>query len=195
VTEAQEPGGVRAAGSAAPGGTRAPSRGSALARFCAAVDRLNRWVGLFWGFTIVFITLAVIYEVLARTVFGAPTQWGNETTIYLSAMAYLLAGGYALLHRRHVRIDVLYERLSPRVRARLDGFTFLFFAAYVLTLIWVGGADAWSSFQMGETTSTPWNPPIWPVKMAIPAAGVLLLLQGIANLVRDFGWAPSDVPA
>jgi TRAP-type mannitol/chloroaromatic compound transport system permease small subunit len=48
---------------------------------------------------------------------------------------------------------------------------------------------------MGETTSTPWNPPIWPVKMAIPAAGVLLLLQGIANLVRDFGWAPSDVPA
>ena len=40
--------------------------------------------------------------------------WGNETTIYLSAMAYLIAGGYALLHRRHVRIDVIYEALSPR---------------------------------------------------------------------------------
>ena len=86
-------------------------------------------------------------------------------------MAYLLAGGYALLHRRHVRIDVIYEALSPRTRARLDAFTFVFFVAYVLTLIWAGGIDAWNSFQIGETTSTPWNPPIWPVKAAIPLAG------------------------
>jgi TRAP-type mannitol/chloroaromatic compound transport system permease small subunit len=89
-----------------------------------------------------------------------------------------------------VRIDVLYEALSPRARVRLDAFTFIFFLAYALTLIWVGGADAWNSFQIGETTSTPWNPPIWPVKLAIPAAGILLLLQGIANLIRDFGWVP-----
>ena len=164
---------------------------SVLARACDLVDRINEWSGLFWGFTIVFVTLAVLYEVVARTLFGAPTEWGNETTIYLSAMAYLLAGGYALLHRRHVRIDVLYEALSKRTQVRLDAFTFLFFLAYVLTLIWVGGADAWNSFQIGETTSTPWNPPIWPVKLAIPAAGVLLLLQGIANLLRDLGWVRS----
>ena len=105
-------------------------------------------------------------------------------------MAYLLAGGYALLHRRHVRIDVIYEALSPRIRARLDAFTFVFFVAYMLTLIWYGGVDAWNSFQIGETTSTPWNPVIWPVKAAIPAAGLLLLLQGISNLIRDLGWAP-----
>ena len=105
-------------------------------------------------------------------------------------MAYLLAGGYALLHRRHVRIDVIYEALSPRMRARLDAFTFVFFVAYMLTLIWYGGVDAWNSFQIGETTSTPWNPVIWPVKAAIPAAGLLLLLQGISNLIRDLGWAP-----
>jgi TRAP-type mannitol/chloroaromatic compound transport system permease small subunit len=103
-------------------------------------------------------------------------------------MAYLLAGGYALLHRRHVRIDVIYEALSPRTRARLDAFTFVFFLAYMLTLIWFGGSDAWNSFAIGETTSTPWNPVIWPVKAAIPAAGLLLLLQGFSNLFRDLGW-------
>jgi TRAP-type mannitol/chloroaromatic compound transport system permease small subunit len=160
----------------------------ALERFCDAVDRLNEWAGLFWGFTIILVTLAVLYEVIARTVFGAPTNWGNETTIYLSAMAYLLAGGYALLHRRHVRIDVIYETLSPRTRARLDAFTFVFFLAYMATLIWFGGVDAWNSFAIGETTSTPWNPVIWPVKAAIPAAGLLLLLQGFSNLFRDLGW-------
>jgi len=166
-----------------------PTKGP-LERACDLVDRINEWAGLFWGFTILLVTAAVLYEVVSRTVFGTPTQWGNETTIYLSAMAYLLAGGYALLHRRHVRIDVLYEALSPRARVRLDAFTFIFFLAYVLTLIWAGGIGAWDSFQIGETTSTPWNPPIWPVKFAIPAAGILLLLQGIANLIRDFGWVP-----
>ena len=170
-----------------------PPKTGALERFCDRIDRLNEWAGLFWGFTIVLVTLAVLYEVAARTLFGAPTSWGNETTIYLSAMAYLMAGGYALLHRRHVRIDVIYEALKPRARARLDAFTFVFFVAYMLTLIWVGGVDAWNSFQIGETTSTPWNPVIWPVKAAIPAAGVLLLLQGISNLVRDLGWAPGGV--
>jgi TRAP-type mannitol/chloroaromatic compound transport system permease small subunit len=161
-----------------------------LERACDLIDRINEWAGLFWGFTIVLVTAAVLYEVVARTVFGTPTQWGNEATIYLSAMAYLLAGGYALLHRRHVRIDVLYEALSPRARVRLDAFTFIFFLAYMLTLIWAGGIGALDSFRIGETTSTPWNPPIWPVKLAIPAAGILLLLQGIANLVRDLGWVP-----
>jgi TRAP-type mannitol/chloroaromatic compound transport system permease small subunit len=171
-----------------------PDARGALQRACDLIDRINEWAGLFWGFTILLVTAAVLYEVVARTVFGSPTNWGNETTIYLSAMAYLLAGGYALLHRRHVRIDVVYEALSPRMRVRLDAFTFVFFLAYVVTLIWAGGIGAWDSFQIGETTSTPWNPPIWPVKLAIPAAGVLLLLQGIANLVRDLGWVPGGAP-
>jgi TRAP-type mannitol/chloroaromatic compound transport system permease small subunit len=175
------------------GAPPAPARKGALERVCDRIDRLNEWAGLVWGFTIVAVTFAVLYEVTARTVFGSPTTWGNETTIYLSAMAYLLAGGYALLHRRHVRIDVLYTALRPRTRARLDAFTFVFFAAYMLTLIWIGGADAWNSFSIGETTSTPWNPVIWPVKAAIPVAGVLLLLQGVSNLLRDLGWVPGGI--
>ena len=165
-----------------------------LSRLCGAIDRVNEWAGLFWGYSIILVTAVVLYEVVARGMFNHPTQWANETTIYLSAMAYLLVGGYALLHRRHVRIDVIYERLSERARARLDAFTFIFFLAYMLTLIWAGGNDAWNSFSIGESTGTPWNPPIWPVKLSIPLAGVLLLLQGIANLLRDLGWVQADGP-
>ena len=136
-----------AAGSRGP--TTTPPRKGALERFCDWIDWLNEGAGLFWGGTIVLVTSVVLYEVVARTLFGAPTTWGNETTIYLSAMADLLAGGYGLLHRRHVRIDVIYEALSPRTRARLDAFTFIFFVAYMLTLIVYGGFDAWNSFQIG----------------------------------------------
>jgi TRAP-type mannitol/chloroaromatic compound transport system permease small subunit len=161
-------------------------------RLCDAVDRINSWLGRFWALSIFGITLAILYEVVSRGVFGQGTLWSNETTVYLSAVAYLIGGGYALAHRRHVRIDVIYERLSRSTRAKLDLFTFVFFVVYTGALIWVGTTMAWTSYLQGETTGTPWNPPIWPVKFAIPIAGALLLLQGIANLLRDLGIARPD---
>jgi TRAP-type mannitol/chloroaromatic compound transport system permease small subunit len=156
-------------------------------RFCDAVDRINSWVGRSLALTIFIVTGVILIEVFARSVLGQATSWANETTIYLSACAYLLSGGYALAHRSHVRIDVIYERLTARTRTRLDLFTFMFFCLYVGALIWVGSTLAWTSFLQAEGTGTPWNPRIWPVKLAIPLAGLLLLLQGIANLLRDLG--------
>jgi TRAP-type mannitol/chloroaromatic compound transport system permease small subunit len=164
-------------------------RGGAVDRCCDAIDALNRAVGVVGGFSVCLVTLAVIYEVVARTTFGSPTQWANETTVYLSAMTYLLAGGYVLLNRGHVRIDVLYGAFTPRTRTRLDAVTFVFFVLYAGTLVWVGAQMGWMSLQQNETTGTPWNPYIWPVKLAIPAAGLLLLLQGVADLLRDLGVA------
>jgi TRAP-type mannitol/chloroaromatic compound transport system permease small subunit len=170
---------------ARPGGGEAPRPAPAIARLCQAIDCVNEWMGRIWGVAIVVVTFAVIYEVVARGLFQRATLWANEVTIYLSAMAYLIAGGYALLHRRHVRIDVVYQLFPPRVRARVDLATFVFFLLYAGTLVWIGGQMAWTSFLQRETTGSPWDPPIWPVKMAIALAGVLLLLQGIANLLRE----------
>ena len=173
----------------AAGGGGAPPPLSLADRYCDGVDRLNSWVGRFWALAIFGVTLAVLYEVVSRGAFGQGTRWSNETTIYLSAVAYLISGGYGLAHRRHVRIDLVYDRLAPRVRVILDCFTFLFFLLYAGGLVWVGTTMAWTSFAQSEGTGTPWNPPIWPVKFAIPVAAALLLLQGIANLLRDSGVA------
>ena len=165
---------------------------SAAARFCNTVDRANEWLGLVWGYAILIVTLAVIYEVIARTLLDSPTTWSNETVIYVSAVAYLLGGAYAHQHYRHVRIDLIYERLSPKMRLRIDLITSVFFFLYVGSLVWVGGLMAWDSFMQNETTGTPWNPLIWPVKLAIPVAGVLLIFQGIANLLREAGYAEPE---
>jgi TRAP-type mannitol/chloroaromatic compound transport system permease small subunit len=169
--------------------------GSAAARFCAAVDALNEWIGRLFGVTILLVTFAVVYEIVARGGFGQGTLWSNETTIYVSAVAYLVAGGYGLRHYRHVRIDVVYQLFPARVRARVDLVTFAFFVIYVGALTWVGAAMAWTSIAQGETTGSPWNPPIWPVKLAIPLAGLLLLLQGVANLLREWKAAPGEPTA
>jgi TRAP-type C4-dicarboxylate transport system permease small subunit len=145
--------------------------------------------GLFWGFTIVAVTAAVLYEVVARTVFGRPRVGGNETTIYLSAMAYLLAGGYACstaatyasmssMRRWAAHAGPprrLHLRLLPRLHADAD----LRRRRRRLELV----PDRRDDEHAVE-------PVVWPVKAAIPAAGLLLLLQGVANLIRDMGWAP-----
>lgn len=177
MTGAQPTGGPAAAVEAG----RRPSR---LDRACGLVDRLNEHVGRAFGVLILVVTFAVVYEVVARSFFGRATLWANETTIYLSAVVYLIAGGYALRHRRHVRIDVVYAMFSESTQRRLDVIASLFFFLYVGALVWIGGKLAWSSFLIREGTGTPWNPPIWPVKAAIPLAGLLLLLQGLADLIR-----------
>jgi TRAP-type mannitol/chloroaromatic compound transport system permease small subunit len=153
----------------------------------AVIDAVNEWIGRVVGFQIVLIVGVVMYEVVLRSLFQRPTLWANETMIYVTAMAYLLAGGYALRHRRHVIVDVVYQRLPPRVRNGLDRLTFVFFVLYMVTLIWIGWQFAWDSVKLRETAGTPWDPPIYPVKLAIPVAGLLVLLQGVANLGRE--WA------
>ncbi len=177
---------------AAGGEPRRPIPPSGVARLFAWIDCVNYWVGTTWAMTVIVVTAAVVYEVVARTTFGQPTVWSNEVTIYVSACAYLVAGGYAMLYRQHVRIDVFYVVASRANQRRLDVVTFVFFAAYCLTLIVVGGEQAWASFLQSETTGTPWNPPIWPVKAMIPVSGALLLAQGTANLLRDLGFGAAQ---
>ena len=169
------------------------SRGNGgLAVFCRSIDRLNEWVGWLLGPMIVFVSASIVYEVVSRGVFNQATTWVNETVVYGSSAVYLLVGGYALLHRRHVRIDLLFGMISPRAAQILDLVAMPFLIAYALALIIAGGEFALNSFLQSEGTGSPWNPRIWPVKMCIPLAGLLLLLQAFSNLFRDLGMIDSS---
>jgi len=161
-----------------------------LERYCRTVDRLNEWVGWLLGPMIVFVSAAIVYEVVSRGVFNEATTWVNESVIYGSSAVYLLVGGYALLHRRHVRIDLIFGVISPRAARILDLVTVPFLIAYAMALVIAGGGLAWASFLQSEGTGSPWNPRIWPVKLCIPLAGLLLILQTLSNLFRDLGLAP-----
>ncbi len=165
-----------------------------IAAYCRFVDRLNESVGWLLGPVIVLVAAAIVYEVVSRGVFSRATIWVNETVIYGSSAVYLLVGGYALLHRRHVRIDLLLGVISPRAARILDLIVLPFLVAYALALIWAGGGLAWTSFNQSEGTGSPWNPAIWPVKACIPLAGLLVLLQAFSNLFRDLGLAPPRLP-
>jgi TRAP-type mannitol/chloroaromatic compound transport system permease small subunit len=172
-------------------GDRAGAGSPAIAAYCRFVDRINDWVGWLLGPVIVFVAAAIVYEVVSRGMFNSATNWVNESVIYGSSAVYLLVGGYALLHRRHVRIDLLFGVISPRAAHILDLIVLPFLIVYALALILAGGDLAWTSFLQSEGTGSPWNPRIWPVKLCIPLAGLLLLLQAFSNLFRDLGLAPA----
>jgi TRAP-type mannitol/chloroaromatic compound transport system permease small subunit len=153
--------------------------------FILTVGRVNEWVGRLAGLLILAVVVIILREVIARSFFASPSLWADESMTYLASFAYVLGGGYTLLNRGHVKVDMVYERLGVNGKKVCDVIAFVLFSLFCFTLIWYGWDLAITSFNQSESSGTLWNPIVWPVKFAIPIAGVLLYLQGVANLLQD----------
>jgi len=157
-----------------------------MQRFLLFADQVSTWVGKTFAWCIVVLTFAVSYEVFSRYVFGRPTTWAYDVSYILYGTLFIMAGAYALARNSHVRGDFLYRQWKPRVQAGLDlVLYFLFFMPSVLAFIYSGYGFAKQSWSYNEHSSfSPSGPPIYPFKALIPIAGCLLLLQGIAEIIR-----------
>jgi TRAP-type mannitol/chloroaromatic compound transport system permease small subunit len=150
-----------------------------------AIEALNGVVGRVTAVCILGLIGLVVWEVFLRYVLQAPTTWGNELVGYIFAGYILLGGGYTLLHRDHVAMDILYARFGPRTKATLDVLTAGFVIIYCLVLLretWVMTYEAWES---GQRASSDWSPPLFPIYLVLPIGAALILLQAVAKLVRD----------
>jgi len=151
-----------------------------------AIDLVDEYLGRILSYLNIVVVLIVCWEIVARYVFNAPTTWASEAMVMLSGVMYVLAGGYAQLAKRHVRIDIVYGKLSSKGRVFCDAIGYVFFSVFIYALVVHGGFFAWDSFLLRETSGTPWDPIIYPVKAAIPIGGFLLWLQVTADLIRGF---------
>lgn len=162
---------------------------SVLTAFIRGVTRLNDFVGR-WVALLIFAMFALlILEVGFRYLFNAPTSWTNELTQMLFGIYAVMSGGYIMAHRGHVNVDLLHSQLTLRKRAIMDIATSLVFFIFTLALLWFGIDMARESMSSWETTYSAWNPPIWPIKLAIPIGTGLLVLQGLAKLLEDIAIA------
>jgi len=157
--------------------------------FLSKIDAISIWSGNIVSVINPIVVVVVVYEIVMRFIFNAPTIWANEATVSLSALGYLLGGAYSLYYKAHVRVDMLYLKFSSRTRAILDVITFFFAFVYLGSLAWYGSMYAWESIKVLEKTGSPWNPPVYPLKIAIPLGAFLLLIQSIANFIRDLTFA------
>jgi TRAP-type mannitol/chloroaromatic compound transport system permease small subunit len=156
-----------------------------LKRITRSIDTISEWTGQIAMFLILGITFVVLYEVVSRDAFAHGTIWSNETSLILFSFYFLLGGAYALRYGAHVNMDAIYSRLSPRKKAILDLSTFVLFLVFCLVVVWIGGQDAWQSIEIMERSGSVWRVPKYWFKVPIPIGAFLLLLQGLAKLIRD----------
>ncbi|MFC6669831.1 TRAP transporter small permease subunit [Marinobacterium aestuariivivens] len=154
-------------------------------RLTRVIDWISEKSGVFVAFWTVNAVCFYFFEVVMRYLFNMPTIWVHEASYLLLGMQYLMAGGFALLHGAHVRVDVMYNFLPERGRVGMDIFTSMFFFIFALALTgtsWTFFMNAWS---MGETTVETWGIQYWPVKAVMLLGSVLILLAGLSKLIKD----------
>ncbi len=156
-----------------------------IQRFLHSVDRFSMVVGKTFAWLIVALMLLVCGEVFKRYALNAPTAWIFDANNMLYGTLFMMGGAYTLAQAGHVRGDFLYGSMKPRTQASLDLALFvLFFLPGVVALTWSGWTYFSESLAMHEQTFNADPIPVYPFKFVIPVAGAVLLLQGIAEMVR-----------
>jgi len=150
------------------------------------IDQISYWSGKAFAWLIMALTFVVAIEVFKRYILNAPTAWIFDLTSMLYGTLFMMCGAYTLAAAGHVRADFVYTYLKPRAQASLDlVLYFLFFIPGILGLIYAGYDFAAISWRIGEhSTVTAEGPPVYHFKTVIPVAGVLVMLQGLAEIVR-----------
>ena len=149
------------------------------------VDRLSTWIGQAFAWLIVLLTLMICGEVFSRYVLNEPHDWALNAQIMMYGTLFMMAGAYTLAKSGHVRGDVLYGFFQPRTQATVDlVLYFVFFLPGIIALTWAGWTYANESLAIREKTFSATPLPLYPFKFVIPAAGAILLLQGLVEIVR-----------
>ncbi len=170
-----------------------------MVSFIRFADRLSAWFGKTFGWLIMLMTLGTGYEVLVRYVFNAPTPWSLDVSFMMYGTLFMMGGAYTLSRGGHVRGDFVYRLWPARVQASVDlVLYFFFFFPGITALVLSGWKYSSRSWGYGEVSvNSPAGIPIYQFKTVMVAAGILLFIQGIAQVcrciicLREGAWPPA----
>lgn len=157
----------------------------ALLALSRIIDRLNAFIGKYSIWLIFAATFISAANAIVRKAFDTSSNAFLEVQWYLFAWSFLIAAGYTLLHREHVRIDVVNSRLSKKAQVWIDILGFAFFLTPLcVTILWLSMPVVIQMYQSGEVSGNPGGLIRWPVWAAIPVGITLLMLQGFSELIK-----------
>jgi TRAP-type mannitol/chloroaromatic compound transport system permease small subunit len=164
------------------------------AKTITIIDTTSIWIGRIVCLLLIPMCLSMVYEVIARKFFIAPTMWAYDISRMTYGAMFMLGAGYALLRGVHIRADFLYRNWSPRTQGRVD--TALYLILYfpgMLVFLYMSVDYAAASIAQGERSmDTAWMPYMGPIKTAIPVGIVFLIMQGISELLKSIYAAKHD---
>lgn len=149
-----------------------------------SIDTTTEKIGNVISLLILLIMAITTIEVIARYVFASPTIWAWSINRQLFGVFVLFGGAYTLLHGRHIRVEVLYDRFSPKTKSVARWIALVCLVVFIGALVWQGAWMAGNSLMCGERASGVFRIPLYPFKMLIPIAALLFLLEGIADFFR-----------
>ena len=154
--------------------------------FLHTIDGISTWVGKAAAWLIMILMTVVCIEVFKRYILNAPDAWIYDINNMMYGTLFMMCGAYTLSQDAHVRGDFLYGSMKPRTQAWLDlGLYILFFLPGIAALVYAGVEYAGDSWRIGEHSNVTANgPPVYHFKTVIPVAGALVMIQGIAEIIR-----------
>jgi TRAP-type mannitol/chloroaromatic compound transport system permease small subunit len=157
-----------------------------IERWLQIADHISTWAGKAASWLIMLLMFTVCIEVFKRYVLNMPTAWIFDATNMMYGTLFMLCGAYTLAQDAHVRGDFLYSSMQPRTQATLDLVLYVvFFIPGVIALLYAGYDYASYSWSIDEHSNITANgPPVYQFKTVIPIAGVLVMIQGLAEIVR-----------
>jgi len=157
-----------------------------MQKILLSVDKLSTWIGQFFSWLIVALTLSITWEVFSRYALDRPHDWMFDAMTQMYGTLFMMAGAYTLSKNGHVRGDVLYSFFRPRTQATVDLILYIvFFLPGTFALTYAGYYYAVDSVRILERSSvTADGPTVYQFKAVIPLAGAILLTQGIVEIIR-----------
>ena len=150
--------------------------------YVRTVTAVNKFLFIIAAALMAIVVPVMMFEVISRYAFHAPTVWGMELAVLLFGPYFLLGGPYVLHVGGHVNMDLFRSRMSPRTGRAVDIFNQLVILFFCAVLLYYAVPLAMQAMAYRETTFSAWNPPLWPYKFAVPASLLLLGLQSLAEL-------------
>jgi TRAP-type mannitol/chloroaromatic compound transport system permease small subunit len=161
-----------------------------LLKFADAVDAMTEWIGQWLKWLVLFSSLISAFNALMRYSIHYSSNAWLEIQWYMFGAMFLLAAGYALKHEEHVRVDVLFSKMTPRQQAWLDVFGGIFFLMPMAVIIgWLSIPMVVNSLRIWEHSSDPGGLLRWPIKIVIPLGFALLAIQGVAEIIKKLAVA------
>jgi len=152
-------------------------------------DRVSLWSGKVMAYGLFPLIAVLVYGVIRRYVFNSPVIWTHELSLFMFGGIGVLVGAALLQMGAHIKVDIVYNRLSLRGRVVVDAISDLLLLYFIVILLWQGAEFALYSIAITEHTGSVWGPVVYPFKTVIPIAAFLILLQGLAKFIRDLIFA------
>ena len=159
-----------------------------MAKAIVSIDKFNKIIGNIVCWITIPLILGMVYEVLARKLFLAPTIWAYDMSRFLYGALFMLGAGYALSKGVHIRADFLYRNFKTKTQGKIDFWLYLlFYFPGLIVFLYMTTIFVQESIMRNERgMDTTWMPYMWPIKSCLWFGIIFLLVQGVSELFKSY---------